>query len=261
MPLIVPVMDLGQDIVTGHVLTEPRKIKLRPRDAGSVVEGIQKQPAERAGRQARRDRGQGDVEEPADGRRGIRRTLEPDADRLGEIADAPKGGKPWQHVGYEEAEAVDARFVHGRERTAGHFGAQAWARRELCHRPFAIHSRAGRHRGRLALAAMPASLRDRRDRHHVDSLIQAAEIIAVHPVLEERHTEASRLVYEVMYEAAARRMSEEDRHRILALLRPCCGELFEAGERGPPIPPELMGLWSRMRGQDPALDPERPPGN
>jgi len=57
----------------------------------------------------------------------------------------------------------------------------------------------------------------------------------------ERSTEARRQFYQAMYDFAMGRITREERRQILALLEPCCPEVFEAARSIEPPPPEFPG--------------------
>jgi hypothetical protein len=64
-------------------------------------------------------------------------------------------------------------------------------------------------------------------RHNdVDTLLGNARLIVRYPQGEERDQEASRLIHHAMYASTLGHITMEERCEILAILRPCCLDLF-----------------------------------
>ena len=73
---------------------------------------------------------------------------------------------------------------------------------------------------------MPSNLRDTLRRNTVETVLGNARLIARAADGLERMEEARRQVRMVMYESALGRITREERGQILAVLRPCCPDMF-----------------------------------
>ena len=57
-------------------------------------------------------------------------------------------------------------------------------------------------------------------------MLENARLIVRYPHGEERDQEASRLIHHAMYAATLRHITADERRDILAILQPCCPDLF-----------------------------------
>jgi hypothetical protein len=64
-------------------------------------------------------------------------------------------------------------------------------------------------------------------RHHeIEVMLEIAAIVRESPDGPAKEEEAQRLIYAAMYRFALGQITEEERKRILDLLRPCCPDMF-----------------------------------
>ncbi len=81
----------------------------------------------------------------------------------------------------------------------------------------------------------PESLAELVRQRRAAATIELAEIIAAFSDLEQRYREARREIYMAMSEYALGRLTDAERSRILAVLRPVCPDLF-VGSSSPDSP-------------------------
>ena len=63
-------------------------------------------------------------------------------------------------------------------------------------------------------------------RNEVETLLRNARLTRDWPDSEVKCEQAKRQVLQAMYQAGLGQISDEERNRILEILRPCCPELF-----------------------------------
>jgi len=63
-------------------------------------------------------------------------------------------------------------------------------------------------------------------RNDAETMLENARLTARYPQSEERDQEASRLIHHVMYACTLGEITAEERRAILAILQPCCPDLF-----------------------------------
>jgi hypothetical protein len=59
-----------------------------------------------------------------------------------------------------------------------------------------------------------------------EAMLRNAHLIRNAPEGPERTAAARELIYRAMYEAALRQITQDQRHQLLAILQPCCPDLF-----------------------------------
>lgn len=76
-------------------------------------------------------------------------------------------------------------------------------------------------------------------RHQAEAMVGTARLIASFPESDERYVEARRQITMAQVEFAVGRLTAQERSTVLAILRPCCPDLF--ARRTPP-PLEFTGI-------------------
>jgi hypothetical protein len=74
---------------------------------------------------------------------------------------------------------------------------------------------------------MSLNLHDTLRRNEVETLMRNARLTRGWPDEQERREEAERQVRRAMYRAGLDQLTDQERARILEILRPCCPEVFE----------------------------------
>jgi hypothetical protein len=89
-------------------------------------------------------------------------------------------------------------------------------------------------------------------------MLDCAAIVRAQPASAERTAAAERLVRTAMFKFALRRITEDERQRILHTLEPCCPELFaaSASAQGRHSPLQTLGNGTDSAGV-PVAEPER----
>jgi hypothetical protein len=77
---------------------------------------------------------------------------------------------------------------------------------------------------------MPRSLHETLHGNDIETLLHNARLTRDWPNSDERYDQAQRQVLRAMYQTALGQISHQERNRILEILRPCCPELFAAGD-------------------------------
>lgn len=70
-------------------------------------------------------------------------------------------------------------------------------------------------------------------RNDVETMLDNARLTRDWPIGEEQRAEAERQVRMAMYRSALGQITNEERQRVLDILRPCCADIFAC-----PAPPE-----------------------
>jgi hypothetical protein len=76
-------------------------------------------------------------------------------------------------------------------------------------------------------------------RIEAEAMLQSARLTRDWPNGEEKRAEAERQVRMAMYRSALGQIFDEEREHILAILRPCCPDLFTSLRRPPDPEREL----------------------
>lgn len=63
-------------------------------------------------------------------------------------------------------------------------------------------------------------------RHEVETMLHNARLTRDWPIAEDRYAEASRQARMAMYRSALGQISQDERDRVLDILRPCCLDLL-----------------------------------